>query len=180
MHPLLLAAIILLAIAVFGFVAARLTRTDPRPQTVEIEAPRDRVVETLERVEELPSWSSNIESVEGSDAPGTHVQRWRDGTDRTVRVERSGLPNALVWSYAVELPMGDAAPATGRWTFELADLGSRTRVTIDVREDEHSAGFELFQMVRGRSSDAVLFLEELKDRVEHPGETPARPADEQA
>lgn len=172
MHPLLLIAIILLAITIFGVVASRLTREKPEEPGVDISAPRERVVRELEGVERLPQWVSNIEDVEASDQPGVHVQRWRDGTDRKVTVDRSGLPETLVWRYEVEPKMSEQPPAVGEWRFSLQEQGETTHVEIDVEEEEHSAGYELFQMVRGRSSDADLFLRELKERVERPEETP--------
>lgn len=180
MHPLLLAALILIAIAVFGIVASRLTKTHPTPHTVDIAAPRPRVLTVLERLGELPRWYSNIEEAEPASGPNAYLLRWRDATDRVVRVDDSAAPERIVWSYAVEPKMGEEPSATGRWTFTLEDLGAETRVSIDVHEDEHSAGFQLFQMVRGRSADADLFLEELKERVEHPEETPPEPGSDHA
>lgn len=174
MHPLLLIAIILLAITVFGVVASRLTRERPEEPGATIAAPRERVIAELEAVEQIPQWHSNIEDVTPTDQPDMHIQRWRDGTDRDVTVDRSGLPGALVWRYEVEPKMSDHPPAVGSWRFRLSEAGGRTHVEIDVEEEQSSASFELFQMVRGRSSDADLFLRELKDRVEHPEETPHR------
>lgn len=172
MHPLLLIAIILLAITIFGVVASRLTREKPEEPGVDIAAPRERVIAELEEIERIPQWYSNIEDVTPSERPGVHVQRWRDGTDRDVTVDRSGLPESLVWRYEVEPKMSEQPPAVGTWRFLFQERGGTTHVDIEAREEQSSAGFELFQMVRGRASDADLFLRELKDRLERPEETP--------
>jgi uncharacterized protein YndB with AHSA1/START domain len=174
MHPLLLIAIILLAITIFGVVASRLTRETPAEEGVTIAAPRERVIAELEEIDRLPQWYSNIEEVSPGEKPGVHVQRWRDGTDRDVTVDRSGLPETLVWRYKVEPKIGEEPPAVGTWRFSFTPRDGDTHVDIDVKEEQSSPGFELFQFVRGRASDADLFLRELKDRIENPEETPHR------
>ncbi|HUF50752.1 MAG TPA: SRPBCC family protein [Longimicrobiales bacterium] len=115
------------AILVLIVVGAALPQRHVATLRARIQTPREQVWGAITDVAAFPGWRAGVDSVEllpASAGPGRWIERGRDGDITYERVEASP-PDRLVVRIADEhLPFG------GTWTYDLADGGAATLVTI--------------------------------------------------
>jgi uncharacterized membrane protein len=140
-------------------------------QTVEIDAPIERVFAIAADIERAPSWQQSLQDVEVLERDGerraTSVETESDAKVRTIRSRLSFAYEeftAITW----EQERGDVKALHGWWRFE--DLGGgRTRAVYGLEVDP---GRMLGMLLRGPAEDKVRdFLvggaaEGLKERAE--------------
>jgi uncharacterized protein YndB with AHSA1/START domain len=126
--------------------------------------PPDRVFAAIADIENYPRWRSDVDAVEVL-AWEPRV-RWREYGDDPITFERVEIrpPSRLVTRIAdPDLPFG------GTWTFELAEEGKGTRLTITEHGEVYSPLFRFMsRYVFGHGATLERFLADLERRLPGP------------
>jgi uncharacterized protein YndB with AHSA1/START domain len=155
--------VVLLVVVVLG-VGYALPVAHVESRSAEFPHPPDRVFAVVADVENYPHWRRGVDVVEVL-AWEPRV-RWREYGDDTITFERVEIqpPSRLVTRIAdPDLPFG------GTWTFELAEEGTGTRLTITEHGEVYNPVFRFMsRYVFGHAATLERFLADLERRLPGP------------
>lgn len=159
---LIILGTLVLLIAIVAIVGALLPRGHVATRTARIKAKPDAVWQVLTRVEELPSWRSDLTGVERlPDRGGLPIwrEKGRNGT-MTIATEEFSPPSRLRTRIADEgLPFG------GSWTWELTPDGDGTKIRITENGEIYNPIFRFMaRFVFGYAATMEQMLKSLGKR----------------
>jgi uncharacterized protein YndB with AHSA1/START domain len=131
-----LIALVLAGLAVLAVLGKRLPEAHEISATLTLARPREQVFAALADTAGIPAWDKGVDRVERlPDRDGHEVWRWHMGRNRMVlEITASEPPSRLVRTIADE-----AKFFSGDWTYELADDGAGSKVTLTEHGSVHVA-----------------------------------------
>jgi len=159
-----LAGLLILAGLVLYFLGRALPERHTSRVSVVLPAARAKVWTIITDYVGMPTWWPAVKGVRVETRPGGEVWTWNKdshGNEIAFRTKEEQAPARLVREI-----MGDDLPFGGKWTFELAEEGGQTRLTVTEDGFVKPPFFRaMMQYVIGADKNLKDFAANLEKRV---------------